>query len=104
MKIDHIAVQVDDIYEACEWYYTNFRANVLYFDETWAILEFDNVKLALTLPEKHPNHFAVEVELENYPLLEFKEHRDGSKFYYFEDPWGNCLELINYGRTSENNS
>lgn len=104
MKIDHIAIQVNDIQEACEWYKSKFEAIVLYCDETWGILEFDNTKLALTLPEKHPNHFAIEVNPENYPNLEFKEHRDGSKFHYLKDPWGNCLELINYGRTSENNS
>ena len=49
MKIDHIAVQVDDIYEGCEWYHENFKANVLYFDQTWALLEFDNIKMALIL-------------------------------------------------------
>ena len=47
MKIDHIALPVDDIYEACGWYRGAFKAKVLYHDETWALLEFDNTKLAL---------------------------------------------------------
>ena len=36
MKIDHIALQVSDIYEACEWYCGHFNANVAYFDQSWA--------------------------------------------------------------------
>ena len=104
MKIDHIAVQVKDIYEGCEWYCHKFNANVLYFDQSWALLEFDNVKLALMLPNTHPNHLAVEVNPEKYPDLEFKQHRDGSNYHYLQDPWGNCVELINYGRNSGENS
>ena len=104
MKIDHIALQVDDIYEGCEWYCGHFNANVAYFDETWAILEFDNIKLSLILPNQHRNHFAVEVKPENHPNLEFKPHRDGSNYHYLTDPWGNCVELINYGRNSGENT
>ena len=47
MKIDHIAIPVDDIYEACGWYRAAFQAEMLYHDESWALLRFDNVKLAL---------------------------------------------------------
>ena len=103
MRIDHIAVQVENIYEACEWYHCNFQANVVYFDETWALLEFENIKLALVLPNQHKNHIAVEVKPEKYPTLEFKQHRDGSKYHYLTDPWGNCVELINYGPNSGEN-
>ena len=103
MKIDHIAIQVDDIYEACEWYSGHFNANVLYFDQTWALLNFDNIKLALILPNQHQNHVAVEVKPEKYPHLEFKQHRDGSNYHYLTDPWGNCVELIDYGPNSGEN-
>ena len=103
MKIDHIAISVGNINEACEWYRGTFEAKVLYSDETWALLEFDNVKLALFLKDSHPPHFAVEVNPENFDNLEFKEHRDGSKYHYLTDPWGNCVELINYGPNSGEN-
>ena len=103
MKIDHIAVQVDDIYEGCEWYHERFGVNILYFDQTWALLEFDNIKMALVLPNQHQNHVAIEVDSEKYPNLEFKQHRDGSNYHYLTDPWGNCVELINYGRNSGEN-
>ena len=104
MKIDHIAVQVDNIYEACEWYHGHFGANVSYFDQSWALLEFDNIKLALVLPNQHKNHLAVEINPQKYPNLEFKQHRDGSNYYYLTDPWGNCVELINYGPNSGENT
>ena len=58
MKIDHIAIRVEDIDRGIEWYCTNFDVNCLYFDESWAILEFDNIKLALTLANTHPPHVA----------------------------------------------
>jgi len=103
MRIDHIAVQVEDIYEAREWYCKKFDANVLYCDQTWALLEFDNTKLALFLRNSHPPHFAVEVNPKFFNKLEFKEHRDGSKYHYLTDPWGNCVELIDYGRNSGEN-
>ena len=100
MKIDHIAIQVDDIYEACGWYGALFGAKTLYHDDSWAILEFDNVKLALTLANTHPPHVAVAVNPQKWPNLEFKQHRDGSNYHYLTDPWGNCVELINYGHNS----
>jgi len=100
VKIDHIALQVANISEAVRWYHNYFDAKCLYVDATWALLEFENVKLALVLPNQHQNHFAVEVEPENHPNLEFKQHRDGSNYHYLTDPWGNCVELINYGRNS----
>ncbi len=103
MKIDHIALQVDDIRVACLWYIGHFDANVLYLDETWALLGFDNIKIALILPDQHQNHVAIEVNPEQYPDLEFKQHRDGSNYHYLSDPWGNCVELINYGPNSGEN-
>jgi extradiol dioxygenase family protein len=103
MKIDHIAVQVHNIYEACEWYKKMFDVKVLYNDESWALLGFDNTKLALVLPNQHKNHVAVEVNPEKYPNLDFKQHRDGSNYHYLQDPWGNCVELINYGPNSSEN-
>jgi extradiol dioxygenase family protein len=103
VRIDHIALQVEDIYEACGWYGANFGAKMLYHDGTWALLEFDNIKMALILPNQHQNHVAVEANPENYPNLEFSQHRDGSNYHYLTDPWGNCVELINYGPNSGEN-
>jgi catechol 2,3-dioxygenase-like lactoylglutathione lyase family enzyme len=103
VKLDHIALQVKDIKAACEWYSGHFSVNVAYFDDSWALLEFDNIKLALVLPNQHKNHVAVEVNPKKYPNLDFKQHRDGSNYHYLQDPWGNCVELINYGPNSGEN-
>ena len=103
MKIDHVALQVANISEAVQWYHNYFAAKCLYIDDSWALLQFDNVKLALVLPNQHENHVAIEVNPEKYPNLEFKQHRDGSNYHYLQDPWGNCVELINYGPNSGEN-
>lgn len=103
MRIDHIAIQVESISDAVRWYHNYFNAKCLYIDGTWGLLQFDNIKLALVLPKQHQNHVAVEVNPENHPNLEFKQHRDGSSYHYLQDPWGNCVELINYGPNSGEN-
>lgn len=96
-KIDHIALSVTNPTEAAEWYINNFNAEMLYFDETWAIVSFDNIKLAFVMKNQHPAHFAFECdELENGKL-----HRDGSLSLYKKDPWGNIYELIKYKEENE---
>lgn len=92
-KIHHIAIQVDDIKSAVEWYQSNFDIKVDYEDETWAMLKFDNLSLALVLPSQHPSHFAIE----NDNAAEFGEltpHRDGTASIYINDPFRNSIEII----------
>ena len=91
-RIDHIAIQVDDPLAAATWYAENFGAVCLYADESWGIVEFQNIKLAFVVKSQHPPHFAFEVEkLEGGTL-----HRDGSRSLYKRDPWGNTYELVKY--------
>jgi catechol 2,3-dioxygenase-like lactoylglutathione lyase family enzyme len=94
-KIDHIAIQVNDIEKSLEWYTKNFKCNKIYFDNSWAFIEFDNVKLALVSKDEHPNHFAI---LDQKLLKDDKvvEHRDGSRSKYIKDINGNYIELIKY--------
>ena len=94
-KIDHIAIQTKDINESVTWYIKTFRCDVLFQDETWALLEFNNIKLALVVPEQHPPHIAVKRRnLEKYgnPV----KHRDGSESVYINSPDKNVFELIRY--------
>ena len=94
MKIDHIALQVNDIAESVN-YYKEYGSKVLYQDESWAFLEFDNIKLALVIQDEHPYHIAFEVDM--LPHTEnVKKHRDGSISYYVKDPSGNTVEIIKY--------
>ena len=93
VKVDHIAIQVEDPRAAAEWYTENFGAALLYVDDTWGFVEFENIKLAFVVKRQHPAHFAFEVD----ELAEGKLHRDGSKSVYKRDPWGNIYELVKYG-------
>ncbi len=94
MKIDHIAIQVDDIEESVK-YYTDYGASIIYQDKTWAFLQFDNIKLAIVVEDEHPYHIAFEVDLLPY-TKNVTKHRDGSISYYVKDPSGNTVEIIKY--------
>ena len=94
-KIDHIAIQVENPREAAEWYIQNFGASILYADDTWGFVQFENIKLAFVIKEQHPAHFAFEVD----SLVDegkVKKHRDNSESVYKRDHWGNIYELVKY--------
>jgi catechol 2,3-dioxygenase-like lactoylglutathione lyase family enzyme len=62
-------------------------------DETWAMLEFANIRLALIAGKAHPPH----VGLMKPNAAEFgplKPHRDGTRSVYIEDPAGNWVEIL----------
>ena len=97
-KIDHIALQVDDIRESVDWYVDKCGCSIIHCDDTWAMLQFDNIKLALVVENQHPYHisFAVdEIKWEDHIM----EHRDGSVSKYIQDPSGNNIEIIKYETT-----
>ena len=94
-KIDHIAIQTTNIQKSVKWYKDMFKCKVTFQDETWALIEFKNTKLALVIPGQHPPHIAVKREkLEEYgaPI----KHRDGSESVYIDSPDRNTFELIRY--------
>ena len=90
-KIDHIAIQVDDIRESVKWYRNKFKCEVIYEDDTWAFLQYENIKMALVVEDEHPYHIAFQDE-----TVQGKLHRDGSISKYIDDPSGNKIELIRY--------
>ena len=92
MKIDHIALEVENPSDAANWYCEKFGATIIFKDETWAFVQFENIKLAFVMPDQHPAHIAFE---ENN-LKAGKLHRDGSRSVYKKDPFGNFYELIKY--------
>ena len=95
MKIDHIAIVVDNPLEAANWYVENFNADMIYADETWAFVQFENIKLAFVVKAQHPAHFAFEVDVFS-DKDKTKKHRDNSESVYKRDPWGNIYELVKY--------
>ena len=92
-RIHHIAVVVSDIDKGVTWYTENFNCNVEYVDHTWALLNFQNTKLALVLPHQHPPHFALtRPDAEKFGNL--TTHRDGLRSIYIKDVAGNPLEIL----------
>ena len=92
-SLDHVAIPVQDVATAVDWYTKTFRCEVTYQDETWAFLKFGNVKLALVIPSQHPAHVAfASPDASNYGPL--KLHRDGTKSCYVKDPSGNSVEIL----------
>lgn len=101
--IDHIAINVKNIEESASWYQKNFGFSIQYIDDTWAMLELNGSKLALTIPDQHPNHIAISVNsLNDFPSNDFKYHRDGSAYLYQNDPDGNVIEYIYYPSEEKN--
>ena len=97
MKLDHIALNVKNIEISTSWYKDNLGVEVLYQDETWAMLSTGKTKIALTVKSQHPPHLGFAVEkLDNLPCKEAKYHRDGSAYHYVSDPDGNVIEFLYY--------
>jgi catechol 2,3-dioxygenase-like lactoylglutathione lyase family enzyme len=91
--VDHVALPVSDIGEALDWYSCNFQCEVQYQDDTWALVQFSNIKLALVIPSQHPPHLGL-VTSKAADFGSLKPHRDGTRSVYVTDPAGNSLELL----------
>ena len=92
-SIHHIAVSVNDIASAVDWYRATFACEIEYQDDTWAMLKFANASLALVLPHQHPPHIGFATpKAESYG--ELKTHRDGTRSIYISDSAGNAVELM----------
>jgi catechol 2,3-dioxygenase-like lactoylglutathione lyase family enzyme len=90
--VDHVAIPVTDVKATVDWYLKNFECKVAYQDETWALLEFANIRVAFVLPEQHPPHFALLRDPESFGTP--KTHRDGTRSVYVSDPSGNSVEVL----------
>ncbi len=92
-RLHHVAIQVKDLLRAIEWYQKKFSCCVVYQDDTWAMLEFENIRLALVMPSQHPAHLAVLSDhAENYGRL--TKHRDGVRSVYIQDSEDNAVEIL----------
>ena len=92
-SLDHVAIPVEDVASAVDWYRRTFRCEVKYQDATWALLRFANTSLALVIPSQHPAHIGfVSPDAEKFGAL--KTHRDGTRSCYVNDPAGNSVEIL----------
>jgi catechol 2,3-dioxygenase-like lactoylglutathione lyase family enzyme len=90
--LHHAALRVKNVKETVEWYTQRFKCNVEYQDETWAMLAFENVRLAFVLAEQHPPHVAILGDPAAFG--EPKVHRDGTSSVYVKDPNNNNVEVL----------
>ncbi len=91
--LDHVAVHVTSIAEAVDWYTRTFHCRVAYRDDTWALLEFANLRVALMAERRHPPHVGLfRPDAERFGPLE--PHRDGTASVYVTDPDGNAVEIL----------
>ena len=91
--IDHIAVETNCVKDSVNWYMENFNCELKYQDQTWAMLKFDNISVALVTTGEHPPHFAV-VNKAISKEKGFQKHRDGIGYKYIQDPDENFVEFI----------
>ncbi len=95
-RIDHLAVVVEDLNTTIDWYLQKFQCSVVYKDDTWAMLEFANIKLAFVVAAEHPQHMCV-VRQDAASFGSLKTHRDGTRSCYIQDPSKNILEILESG-------
>ena len=90
--LHHAALRVKNVKETVDWYVQRFKCNVEYQDATWAMLAFENVRLAFVLAEQHPPHVAILGDPAAFgePTL----HRDGTRSVYLKDPNHNNVEIL----------
>lgn len=99
-SIHHIAIKVNNIQESIDWYCKHLKCTVAYQDESWGLLKFSNISLALVLPNTHPPHIGIPCdEPEKYGVV--KPHRDGTASTYIPDPSGNYVEMIKLNDTEK---
>ena len=90
--LHHAALRVMDVKKAVEWYTKRFQCEVEYQDATWAMLKFENVRLAFVLQEQHPPHIALLGDPAEFGTP--KIHRDGTASVYLKDLDGNNVEIL----------
>jgi catechol 2,3-dioxygenase-like lactoylglutathione lyase family enzyme len=95
-SIHHVALPVDDVASAVDWYRRTFECDVKYQDGSWALLAFGNIQLALVIPDQHPAHIGF-VSRTAEDFGELKTHRDGTRSCYVTDPAGNSVEILAAG-------
>ena len=99
-RMHHVAIAVQDVEEAIEWYRARFDFEITWQDESWALLQFENIALALVLPNEHPPHIAFVAEnLERFGTP--KAHRDGTASVYIKDNQDNVVEMLSVGTSAQ---
>jgi len=97
--IDHIALLVDDLQVAEEWYVSHLKGEVTFRDQKYIRLKVENTNIALIDKKWYPHaHIGILIDsIKDFPEnAEIVEHRDGTTGAYVKDPFNNYLEYIWY--------
>lgn len=102
MKIDHVAVLVDDLEVSQKWYEERCGAKLIFKDHKYRRMQVQNTTIAL-ISKHYYEHAHIGLLVENYGDLpsdigELVHHRDGTTGCYVTDPDGNVVEFIHYDR------
>jgi hypothetical protein len=90
--VDHMAFVVRNIATAVTWCSQRFNFKVIYQDETFALLEFQNVAISFVVRKQHPRHVAIiRADAERFGKL--ITHRDGSRSCYVRGLSHNIVEV-----------
>lgn len=92
-RIHHVAVVVGDVDKSARWYAERFCCEVVYRDETWALLQFGNLQVALVSAGEHAAHLAI-LRKNASRFGKVRTHRDGVRYVYIMDPSGNTVEVV----------
>jgi catechol 2,3-dioxygenase-like lactoylglutathione lyase family enzyme len=92
-EIDHLVVMVADLDQSINWYMSSFMCEVLYATKTLAVLQFNNIKLVLSLPSEQRPHVAYKKE-SAHEFGEIMEQSDLCHSTFVADPTGNLVELV----------
>ena len=104
--IDHVAIRVDDLDLAQEWYEKMLGAELQYKDRFYRRMLLNNTTLALVDKNRYPyDHIGVLVQnIDELPNVgERIEHRDGTIGVYVKDPFGHVVEYIWYSPETRGN-
>lgn len=106
MKFDHVAINVANIDRAIKWYINALGGEIIYQDETWGLIQRDDLRIAFTIKSQHPPHICFEIDRATKITMEakghvFKKHRDGSSSTYVKDLDGNYLEYLIWPRSKK---
>lgn len=90
--IDHVALVAENITEGVGWLRRNFACEIIYQDATFALLQFQNVKISLVIRGQHPPHIAV-IRDDAEEFGDLVTHRDETRSVYIVDPFQNVIEV-----------
>lgn len=105
MKVDHIAILVENLDISQEWYEQNCSAVLVYGDHKYRRMKVQNTTIAL-ISKYHYDHAHIGLLVHDYADLpsnigRIVHHRDGTTGCYVPDPDGNMVEFIHYNDDSK---